>query len=92
MVEIPMFIPYDTIISGKIIKIKIECETEGAEIRYSFNGRKPTKESMLYIAAFEIYENTCVSAKTFKEGYRPSQIMTSFYKFVEPVHSVNQLE
>ena len=92
MVEIPMFIPYDTIISGKNIKINIECETEGAEIRYSLNGRKPTKESMLYIAPFEISENTYVSAKTFKEGYRPSQIMTSFYKFVEPVHSVNQLE
>jgi hypothetical protein len=88
IVEIPTFTPYDTIVSDSSIRIKIECKTEGAEIRYSFDGNKPTRESLLYIAPFELSRNTYISARAFKEGHRPSQIMTSFYKFIEPVDSV----
>lgn len=84
MAEIPEFSPYDTIVTDSSIKITIECNTAGAEIHYSFDGRKPTKESSLYTGPFNISEDTYVSARAFRDGFRPSQIMTSYYRFLKP--------
>lgn len=46
--------------------VKIESGLEGAEIRYTLDGSKPSKQSSLYEGEFELTRSAVVLAKSFK--------------------------
>ena len=48
--------------------VVMECETEGAEIRYTTDGSEPTAESALYTEPVEITGNGTFRARAFKDG------------------------
>ncbi|MDE6480590.1 MAG: chitobiase/beta-hexosaminidase C-terminal domain-containing protein, partial [Muribaculaceae bacterium] len=48
--------------------VVMECETEGAEIRYTTDGSEPTVQSSLYTEPVEIISNGTFRARAFKEG------------------------
>lgn len=47
--------------------------TREAEIRYTLDGSEPDSMSMLYDGAIRLDASTVVSARTFREGFRPSR-------------------
>ncbi len=57
----------------------IICQTQGAEIRYSLDESEPTESSLLYTGPINISEDATLKARAYKEGYLPSQVMTSYY-------------
>ena len=48
--------------------VVMECETEGAEIRYTTDGSEPTMQSALYTEPVEIVGNGTFRARAFKDG------------------------
>ncbi len=48
--------------------VTMNCETEGAEIRYTTDGTEPTAESTLYSAPVEVWEATTFKAVGVKDG------------------------
>ena len=60
-------------------EVTLACETEGAEIRYTLDGREPTKESLLYTEPFPIDDTTIVRAKAFKEDWFDSETATTTF-------------
>ncbi|MDE6787545.1 MAG: chitobiase/beta-hexosaminidase C-terminal domain-containing protein, partial [Muribaculaceae bacterium] len=48
--------------------VVMECDTEGAEIRYTKDGSEPTAQSTLYTEPVEIIGNGTFRARAFKEG------------------------
>ena len=48
--------------------VVMECETEGAEIRYTTDGSEPTAQSALYTEPVEITGNGTFRARAFKDG------------------------
>ncbi len=59
--------------------VSILCQTQGAEIRYSLDESEPTESSLLYTGPINISEDATLKARAYKEGYLPSQVMTSYY-------------
>lgn len=66
------------------LDVKIEVNTEGAEIRYTMDGSEPTADSPLYTQPLTVTESCVVKAKAFKEGLAPSRTMV-----LETVKAVN---
>lgn len=54
--------------------VTINCETEGAEIRYTIDGTEPTRESTLYNEAFTPEQQMKVRARAFREDLFDSEI------------------
>lgn len=54
------------------VAVRISCDTPGAEIRYTRDGREPDAASPLYTAPIEIGESCTVRARAFKAGQAPS--------------------
>ena len=55
-------------------KIRISCETEGADIYYTLDGSTPDNSKNLYISEFEVNEACTIKAIAEKEGYSSSNI------------------
>lgn len=59
--------------------ISLSTQTPGATIRYTTNGSNPTPSSTIYTNPIQINSNTILKAKTYKNGYIPSNISTYNY-------------
>jgi len=71
--------------------LSITCNTDGAQIRYTTDGDKPTETNgTVYTAPIPISSTTCVRAAAFKPGYLPSNVDTHTYIFLDDV--VNQAD
>ena len=58
--------------------ISIDCAVEGAQIRYTTDGRKPTeKVGTIYTGPFTVDYTTTIKAIAYKEGMESSDISTS---------------
>lgn len=55
--------------------VVMECETEGAAIRYTTDGSEPTLQSTLYAAPVEITGNGTFRARAFADGLFDSNIV-----------------
>lgn len=55
-------------------KIRISCETEGADIYYTLDGSTPDNSKNLYTSEFEVNEACTIKAIAEKEGYSSSEI------------------
>lgn len=60
--------------------ISMNCDTEGAEIRYTLDGTDPTETSEVYTGEFVIEESITIKAKAFKDGWMSSAIVTEVYE------------
>lgn len=66
--------------------LAITSATPGAEIYYSFNGDEPAPgKGMLYTGPLTITNTTVVRARAFKEGYKPTNVDTHTYLFLDDV-------
>jgi len=69
--------PFDVVISTK---------TEGAEIYYTLDGNKPTSGTgILYTGPITISNTAVLRAAAFKPGYKPSDVGTQTYIFLNDV-------
>lgn len=72
-------------------KVTLSCETEGAVIRYTTNGKDPTEKSSIYKKPITVQPlKTVIKARAFKEGMEPSAIVTFEYK-VDPTIKLPEL-
>ncbi|MCP5522541.1 MAG: lamin tail domain-containing protein [Verrucomicrobiales bacterium] len=66
--------------------VTITCATEGATIRYTTNGSKPTATTGTeYTGPLRISQTTVLRAAAFKEGLEPSNTDTQTYLFLDDV-------
>ena len=66
--------------------IRITCATEGAEIRYTLDGKEPTAESTLYTAPFLPAGDCTVKAIAIKAGMNNSKVTD--YVFTRAEHTL----
>jgi hypothetical protein len=55
-----------------VVKIVMDCETPGAEVRYTLDGRVPDASSPLYTGAVPVIYGAMVKAKAFRQGMEES--------------------
>jgi hypothetical protein len=66
-----------------VVRVTINCATEGAAIYYTINGGTPTEDDILFVDEIEIPEGTTIlKAKAFKAGMVPSDVATASYTVV----------
>lgn len=72
--------------------LEITTDTEGASIYYTTDGSEPTQPSLfkpangtLYEGPIQIATTTTIRAKAFKAGFRPTDIDTQTYLFINDV-------
>ncbi len=65
---------------SSIQTVSLSCATDGAEIRYTTDGRKPTINSALYSAPLTILNSTTILAVAFKENCIPSSTSSITYQ------------
>ena len=66
--------------------LTLSCDTPGAVIRYTTDGRPPVDTSrQVYTAPLIIPKTTCIRAAAFKPGYRPSRVETRTFIFTNDV-------
>lgn len=66
--------------------VSITCSDIDAKIYYTLDGTIPTESSLLYTAPFQLFSGKVVKAKSFKEGYMPSVLVSAMINIV-----INQL-
>ncbi len=67
-------------------RVKLECATEGATIRYTTDGSDPTEGSPAYDgAAIEVAHNATVRARAYADGMNPSGVAEFSYKIEHAV-------
>ncbi len=72
----PVIFPQDTYFADSVL-VKINSETDGAEIYYTVNGSIPDQNSMHYKKPFNINKSMEIKAIALKRGYKPSQVASS---------------
>lgn len=65
--------------------VEISCDTEGATIYYTIDGKNPTEESDVYNAPVEVSKTTTIKAFATKEGMKNSGIATATFNIVETI-------
>ena len=55
-----------------VVKIVLESETNGAEVRYTLDGRAPDEMSLLYTGAVSVVYGARIKAKAFRSGMEES--------------------
>ncbi len=85
VVSLPKFTP----ISGNYTSaqnVTISCDTEGAVIHYTLDGKAPTEESSVYSTPIEVSETTTIKAFAKKDGMKDSGVATATFKIIETVN------
>ena len=57
----------------------------GVQVRYTTNGKPPSRTSTLYTAPFQIKTATTIEARAFKGGVALGEISTAFFKPLVPL-------
>ncbi len=65
--------------------VTISCDTEGATIYYTLNGKNPTEESDIYAVPIKVSETTTIKAFAKKDGMKNSGIATATFKIIETI-------
>jgi len=66
--------------------VEIDCDTDGAQIRYTLDGSTPTAtHGAVYAGPIHIAGQTVLRAAAFKAGYQPSNVDTQTYIFIADV-------
>ena len=65
--------------------VTISCDTEGATIYYTIDGKNPTEESNVYSKPIEVKETTTIKAFAKKDGMKNSGIATATFKIIETI-------
>ena len=84
VVALPKFSP----ISGNYTatqNVTISCDTEGAIIYYTTDGKNPTEESNVYSLPIEVSKTTTIKAFAKKDGMKNSGIANATFKILETV-------
>jgi len=72
---------YDTSFS-----VELECETPGADIYYSVDFSKPNQiTGTEYTGPISVTQTTCIRAMAFKPGWKPTNVDTHTYIFLDNV-------
>ena len=66
-----------------VVKVILDSETQGAEVRYTLDGRVPDQSSELYTGAVSIVYGAMVKAKAFRQGMEESSATTIQVRRVE---------
>lgn len=66
----------------------VEITAPYGEIRYTLDGSEPTKNSAVYEGALTVNETTVLRARTFAEGYVPSDTVSSTYLVTDRKHDL----
>lgn len=67
---------------GGEAEVTMSCMTEGAEIRYTTDGSKPTKDSQLYTDKLLITEKTKIRARAYCDGYKTTTTYSQTVKIM----------
>ena len=59
-------------------KIRISCETEGADIYYTLDGSTPDNSKNLYTSELDVNEACTIKAVGIKEGYDNSDLQNKY--------------
>lgn len=66
-----------------VVKVIIDSETEGAEVRYTLDGRMPDQNSERYTGAVSVVYGAIVKARAFRQGMEESSATTIQVRRVE---------
>jgi hypothetical protein len=66
-----------------VVKVIIESETQGAEVRYTLDGRMPDQSSERYTGAVSVVYGAIVKARAFRQGMEESAATTIQVRRVE---------
>jgi len=66
-----------------VVKVVIDTETGGAEVRYTLDGRVPDQSSERYTGAVSVVYGAIVKAKAFRQGMEESSTTTVQVRRVE---------
>ena len=84
-VAAPVILPADTtVVLPSKVRIRLQCRTEGAQIRYTLDGSEPTERSSLYEQPFEADKTVVITARAFKPGMAPSYKRRSVIDVADP--------
>lgn len=59
--------------------VKLECDTEGADIYYTTDGSTPTADSTKYTTTISVAASGTIKAIAIKEGYYNSEVLSAAY-------------
>lgn len=80
--------PTASIPSGSAVRrgttVRLSCETEGAQIYYTLDSKKPERISNLYTTPIEVNSFTVIWAYAYKEGQPDSSIVKFYYYIDDP--------
>lgn len=65
------------------IEVEIQCDTGGATIRYTLDGREPTDRSPEYRKPIVLTETTTITAQAFKDGWKDSEVVEGEFERTE---------
>ena len=71
--------------------VSITCATDGADIYYTTDGSDPIQNGALYLAPFNVSQNTTVKAYATAEGMISSTVATRVYNFPIDVQDIAEL-
>ena len=66
------------------LTVALEAETDKEQIHYTLDGIEPTTSSPIYSTPLQISATTPVRARSYRDGYIPSQIITHTFFVNEP--------
>ncbi|MEI7881222.1 MAG: chitobiase/beta-hexosaminidase C-terminal domain-containing protein [bacterium] len=66
-----------------VVKVVLESETAGAEVRYTLDGRMPDQSSERYTGAVSVVYGAMVKARAFRQGMEESSATTIQVRRVE---------
>lgn len=75
VVSIP-FVDRDLNLFMDKTEVTLATATAGAGIRYTLDGSEPTESSPLYEKPFGLDKTTQIKVKGFREGFRPSKVLS----------------
>ncbi len=86
----PLIQPGDTLLHhGDTLTVTLHTNHPEAEIRYTLDGTLPDSTSPLYSRPLIITRDTRVTARAYKEEYRPGPVTRHTYAFIDPaVHGL----
>jgi len=72
------------------LDVTINCATSGATIRYTTNGRDPTKRSPAYCVLIHIASTTTLKARGYRTGWKPSDIISAVYTITKAEDAITK--